>query len=86
MSRGLRLEGGVVLGWGGCGVYCVYSVAERCISMSLPNCSAHFAANTSSVKRLLEARARLRMANVASSGIESASAKQCAYSASVLAW
>lgn len=59
---------------------------ERCISMRFPNCSTHFAANISSVKRLLEARARFRMANVASSDIESASAKQCAYSDSVLAW
>ena len=60
--------------------------AERCISISFPNCSTHFAANTSSVKRLLEARARFRMANVASSDIDSASAKQDAYSDSVLAW
>ena len=60
--------------------------AERCISMSFPICSTHFAANTSSVKRLLEARARFRIADVASSDIESASAKQRAYSVSVLAW
>ena len=64
----------------------VYLDAERSISMSFPNCSTHFAANTSSVKRLLDARARFRMSNVASSGIESASANQCAYSDSVLAW
>ena len=49
--------------------------AERCISMSFPNCSTHSAANTSSVKRLLEARARFRIADVASSVMESASAK-----------
>ncbi len=60
--------------------------AKRSISMSLPSCSTHFAANTSSVKRLLETRARFRMASVASSDIEIASAKQCAYSDSVLAW
>lgn len=69
-----------------CGVSIIYLDAKRCISMSFPNCSTHFAANTSSVKRLLEARARFRMADVASSDIESASAKQCAYSDSVLAW
>lgn len=69
-----------------CGVSIVYLDAKRCISMSFCNCSTHFAAKTSSVKRLLEARARFRMADVASSDIESASLKQCAYSDSVLAW
>lgn len=78
--------GGGVMGSFG-GIVCFYlDEAERCISMSFPNCSTHFAANTSSVKRLLEARARFRMANVASSDIETASAKECAYSDSVLAW
>ncbi len=49
-----------------------YADASRCRSISLPNCSTHFMANASSVKRLLEARALFRMANVASSDIESA--------------
>ena len=64
----------------------VYLFGYRCISISFPTCSTHFAANASSVKRLLEARARFRIASVASSDIESASAKHCAYSDSVLAW
>ena len=58
----------------------------RLISTNLPTCSTHPVANASSVKRLLEARARFRIANVASSDMESASAKQVAYSDSVLAW
>ena len=64
----------------------VYLDGERWISINFPSCSTHFAANISSVKRLLETRARFRMADVASSDIESASAKECAYSDSVLAW
>ena len=68
------------------GILSVYLDAKRCESINFPSCSTHFAANISSVKRLLEARARFRMADVASSVIESASAKECAYSDSVLAW
>lgn len=60
--------------------------STRLISTNLPTCSTHPVANASSVKRLLEARARFRIANVASSDMESASAKQVAYSDSVLAW
>ena len=56
-----------------------------CMSMSFPNCPTHFVAKASSVNLLLEARARFRIATVASPGIESASAKRAAYSASVLA-
>ena len=58
----------------------------RVISTSFPNCSTHPVANASSVKRLLDARARFRMLSVASSDIESAWLKQFAYSDSVLAW
>lgn len=64
----------------------IYCAALRCKSMSLPSCSSHFVANASSVNLLLEARARFRMANVASSDMESALAKLVAYSDSVLAW
>jgi hypothetical protein len=52
-----------------------YADASRCKSISLPNCSTHLMANAASVKRLLEARARFRMANVASSDIERADSK-----------
>ncbi len=52
-----------------------YADVSRCKSISLPNCSTHLMANASSVKRLLEARARFRMANVASSDIERADSK-----------
>lgn len=58
----------------------------RVMSTSLPNCSTQPVANASSVKRLLDARARFRIANVASSDMESAWLKQFAYSDSVLAW
>ena len=60
-------------------------LAIRVISTSLPNCSTHPVANASSVKRLLDARARFRMLSVASSDMESAWLKQFAYSDSVLA-
>lgn len=43
-------------------------------------------ANISSVNRLLEARARFLISNVASSDIENAWAKLAAYSDAVLAW
>ena len=47
--------------------------------MSLLSCSIHFMANASSVKRLLETRARARIAAVASSVMERATAKESAY-------
>lgn len=59
---------------------------EGAKAISFPNCSTHLAANASSVKRLLEARARIRMANVSLSDIERATVKPSAYWVSVLAW
>ena len=46
--------------------------------MSLPNCATHLEVKASSVKRLLEARARLRIEDVASSDMESDFAKAVA--------
>ena len=63
----------------------IYFNAVCCRSMRLLNCSTHFEANASSVKRLLETRARFRIANAASSDMERDFAKAFAYSASVLA-
>jgi len=53
----------------------IHADASRCKSISLPSCSTHLMANDASVKRLLEARDRFRMAEVASSDIERAEAK-----------
>ena len=50
----------------------IYFGALRCVSISLSSCSTHFLANISSVNRLLEARARFLISNVASSDIENA--------------
>ena len=62
-----------------------YAAALCCKSISLPSSSTHRMAKASSVKRLLDPRARLRMAVVASSSMERASVNALAYSASVLA-
>ena len=64
----------------------IYFGALRCVSISLSSCSAHFLANISSVNRLLEARARFLISNVASSDIENAWTKLAAYSDAVSAW